>query len=186
MKQDYLLDTNAFFNILKAHDNGSLDKIVDELGPLDEGSLYISTITKIEIISVLGKYARGNAGGFQKCNCVISENGDICQNNRYTKKRKAWNKKVIKGWIKLIKDSMDNKSKLMTLTLIPFDGTIIAKAEKIIELALRFSFASMDALIAATAQNEIDKGHSIVVVTSDKSLKACLSQNGIPWKDIFN
>ena len=180
------MDTNAFFNILKAYNNGSLDKVVDELGPLNDGTLYISTITKVEIISVLGKYARGNTGGFQKCNCVISENGDICQNSRYTQERKAWNKKIIKGWIKLINDSISGNSDLITLTLLPFDSSTIVKAEKIVQLALRFSFASMDALIAATAQNEIDNGNGIVVVTSDKSLKACLSKCEIPWKDIFN
>lgn len=186
MKQDFLLDTNAYFNILKAHNKGGLDQVISELGPLNEGNLYISTVTKVEIISVLGKYARGSTGGLQKCNCIISANGDVCQNSRYTPKRKAWKKKIIKGWLKLIEESISGKSDLITLTLLPFDCTTIRKAERIAQLALQFSFASMDALIAATAQNEIDNGHNIVVVTSDKSLKACLNESGIPWKDIFN
>lgn len=184
MAQDYLLDTNAFFNILKAYNDDSISQITDKIGSLTEGTMYISTVTKVEIISVLGKYARGNTGGFQKCNCIISETGEVCSNSRYTQKRKAWNKKTIKGWLKLIKEALDGTSQVINLSLLPFDNTTIVKAEEIVQLALRFSFASMDALIASTALCEIENGHNITVVTADKSLQACLTASNIPWVDI--
>ena len=47
------------------------------------------------------------------------------------------------------------------------------------------SFASMDAMIAATAKQEMANDHEIIVVTSDKGLKACLSKCSIPYWDAF-
>ena len=80
---------------------------------------------------------------------------------------------------------MDGESSLIVLELIPFDLEIINEARKIIEHALIHSFASMDAMIAATAKREIDNQYEVVVVTSDKGLKACLEKCSIPFWDAF-
>ena len=68
-----------------------------ELSMLISGSLFISTITKIEIVSVLGKYARGSSGGFQRCTRCISEAGESCQNQWYTAPRVRWYRREIGG-----------------------------------------------------------------------------------------
>ena len=77
MSQKFLLDTNAYFNFLralKAEKSGD-NQYTDTIKKIKEGNPCISVITKVEIISVLGKYARGKNGGSQKCNCIISEDG---------------------------------------------------------------------------------------------------------------
>lgn len=187
MAQKYLLDTNAYFNFLRAVQAGKHGdtQCTDIIKKIKDGNPCISLITKVEIISVLGKYARGKSGGFQQCNCVISEDGQRCSNMRYEKPRKRWKAKQIKEWKKLIEETMEGKSKLLSLEVLPFDCDTIIEAQKVIEYALTFSFASMDAMIAATARHEIAKENDVIVVTSDKALKACLGKCGIPIWDAF-
>ena len=81
MNKTYLLDTNALFNYVKYKITySSLDtesqKIIDEL---EGNKCYISEITTIEIVSVLGKYARGGLGAAKKMK---------------TKQIKAWKKLI--------------------------------------------------------------------------------------------
>ena len=68
MGQNYLLDTNAYFNLLKLlrKYNENAKEYPECIKQLLSGNLCISTVTKVEIISVLGKYARGNNGGYNK------------------------------------------------------------------------------------------------------------------------
>ncbi len=98
MSESYLLDTNAYFNFLKyATLTNHADKaeetniFAEAIGTIKKGRNYISTLSQIEIISVIGKHARGNFGGRQKCDCVVSETGERCSNYRYTKNQKRWN-----------------------------------------------------------------------------------------------
>ena len=56
-------------------DSGDQDILSATIEELLSQKLTVSSITKVEIISVLGKYARGNQGGIQKCNCMISQDG---------------------------------------------------------------------------------------------------------------
>ena len=54
MNQEFLLDTNAFYNLLKAinpeaSEQGSL---VDSIATLKHAKLLVSSITEVEIISV--------------------------------------------------------------------------------------------------------------------------------------
>lgn len=53
----YLLDTNAYFKILE--DNYRTSDSNSEIVNILTHNCYISELTKIEIISVIGKYARG-------------------------------------------------------------------------------------------------------------------------------
>lgn len=187
MSQKYLLDTNAYFNFLRAvqAEKSGDTQCEDIINKIKEGNPCISAITKVEIISVLGKYARGKTGGFQQCECIISEEGQRCSNMRYEKPRKRWRTRKIKEWKKLIEETMEGESKLLSLEVLPFDLDTITDAQKVVEYALKFSFASMDAMIAATARREIANKNDIIVVTSDKGLKACLEQCKIPIWDAF-
>lgn len=51
--------------------------------------------------------------------------------------------------------------------------------------ALSNNFASMDAMIAATAKIAREHKREVAVITSDKGLKACLDKCGIPYYDWF-
>lgn len=187
MDKEFLLDTNAFYNLLKAmnpdtNEQGAFDDLVTTL---NNAKLIVSSITEVENISVLGKYARGSNGSVLKCNCQISPEGHICQNNRYTAPRKKWNKKRIKAWLQLIDDIFEGKSQLLTVDIEPFNLTTVAEAKNRITHALIHNFASMDAMIAATAKLACDNRRDVTVVTSDKGLKACLSKINVPYNDIF-
>lgn len=187
MSQKYLLDTNAYFNFLRAvqAEKSGDTQYEGVIKKIKEGNPCISIITKVEIISVLGKYARGKTGGYQRCDCLISEEGQRCSNMRYEKPRKRWKTRKIKEWKKLIEETMEGESKLVSLEVLPFDLDTIKDAQKVVEYALTFSFASMDAMIAATARREIADKNDVIVVTSDKGLKACLEKCKIPIWDAF-
>ncbi len=187
MDQEFLLDTNAFYNLLKAMnpETGGQGALDGSIAALKNAKLVVSSITEVEIISVLGKYARGTQGGISKCNCQISPEGHICQNNRYTAPRKKWNKKRVKAWLQLISDIFEGKSKLLSVGIEPFDSKTVAEAKNVIIHSLIHNFSSMDAMIAATAKLARDNSRDVTVVTSDKGLKACLSKIDIPCNDVF-
>lgn len=187
MEQELLLDTNAFYNLIKAlnPDGSEHDLFGSEVAEFKKSKMIVSTITEVEIISVLGKYARGRQGGFSKCGCKISQDGHICQNNRYIIPRKKWNKKRIKAWQQFISDILCGKSQYLTVGIEPFDNDTVVEAKKIIVHALLHNFGSMDAIIAATAKLAQNSGRDIVVVTSDKGLKACLQKVEVSYSDIF-
>ncbi len=187
MPKEYLLDTNAYYELLKRSREQQKDNTVfsSEIHTLVNSRLFISTITKVEIISVLGKYARGSSGGFQRCTRSLSAAGAPCQNQWYTKPRARWDRKRVNGWQRLIKETIAGTSPLFTVDILPFDDRTIQRAEKLILHALTNNFASMDAMIAATAQGVIEAGRDMIVVTSDKGLKACLSKAGIACRDVF-
>lgn len=187
MGKEYLLDTNAYFNMLKALNLPELaGQYSEQIELIKQGTIAISSITKVEIISVLGKYARGVNGGYQKCNGIISEDGKICPNSRYVTPRKKWNTRMVKAWVKLVEDIHEGKSESIAIGILPFNEATVQKAQKIIMYALEHSFGSLDAMIAATAENEIDNDIEVVVITSDKALKQCLEKCSIPFWDAFN
>lgn len=80
---------------------------------------------------------------------------------------------------------MDGKSNIINVDILPFDEKTIDQAQQVIEYALTYSFGSLDAMIAATAKNAIEDSRNMTVITSDKGLKACLIQCGIPCWDAF-
>lgn len=187
MQKKYLLDTNAFFNLLKESreaEKGS-SAFSEQVRMLISSKIFISNITKIEIISVLGKYARGRSGGFQKCTRAISETGQLCPNRWYAAPEAKWNRRKVNMWLQLIKETLTGTSGLITVNVLPFDEKTICCAEQIIPNALVHNFASMDAMLAATAKEAIVNGQDMIVVTSDKGLKACLKETGIPFWDAF-
>lgn len=188
MQKEYLLDTNAYYNLLKESREKEKGNsfFTTQISTITSGKIFISTITKVEIISVLGKYARGKSGGFQTCTRLVSTDGQSCKNRWYSEPKATWNRRKIGAWLQLIKETTEGTSQLVTVGILPFDNNTIYCAEQIIPHALVHNFASMDAMIAATAQQYIAAGHDLVVVTSDKGLKACLAKVAIPYWDAFH
>jgi len=186
--QEYLLDTNAYFKVL-CFINGKTKNIsnecLKEIKKVLTSNCYISQITLIEIISVIGKYARGANAQKDKCNCIVSETGDICENFRFTPSKRKWNSREVNAWIKLTKDIVNGRSSLLKIKVIDLSCDIIIEAEKFIEHSLRYKFGSMDSIIAATVIDSQKKGKNLSVITSDKSLKAGMAITNIPYSDVF-
>lgn len=183
---EYLLDTNAYFNVLILLSKPKQYQTSTEaamISTLTSTKMYISTITKVEIISVLGKHSR-RGGGCDKCTRIISPDGVKCSNTYYMPVRKKMNCKKIRAWKKLISDTTSGRAQI-NFDVLPFDEKTIVEAQKIIEHALVYSFTSMDALIAATASIANMEGHNMTVITSDHSLLACLAKCKIPYWDAF-
>lgn len=194
MPESYLLDTNAYFNFLKyatltnhADNTDETNIYAEVIGIIKKGKNYISTLSQIEIISVIGKYARGNCGGMQKCNCVISETGERCSNYRYTNNQKRWNKEKIKWWLKLVNETIQEVSPVLSVSVLPLTEKEVIEAQQIVLHALIHNFRSLDALIAATAKEfgKNDGADKLTIITSDKGLKACLDKCALSHWDAF-
>lgn len=191
MADKFLLDTNAYFNFLKfssvSPPGEKTLEVFEAIKIIKNGTCYISALSLIEIISVIGKYARGSVGGYEKCQCIISDTGDRCEHYRYSKTIKRMKPKAIKQWIRLVNDTVSGNSPLLSLTILPFSEKTITEAKKIIEHSLIHSFGSLDAMIAATAKEcaADTEMKNIVLVTSDKGLKSCLNKCEIAHWDAF-
>lgn len=167
MRCKYILDTNAFFNFIKyvsLPQNEREELLDDNINKIKNADCYISLISTVEIISVIGKYARGGAGASTRMK-----------------------PKVVKKWIKLVEDIISGQSPILKISTLSFSEEIIVEAQNIIHYALIHNFGSLDAMIAATAKHHFgrQKYENMSLITSDKGLKACLNKCGIPYWDVF-
>lgn len=192
MQDKYLLDTNAYFNCLRytVLSSGDINQAVfkKNIEKIKEGSCYISELSRIEIISVVGKYARGVSGGKTKCNCIISGDGTVCSNYRYTTARKPMKTRLVANWLKLIEETVTGSSSILTVEVLPLSDDVLREARRIVKHALKHNFGSVDAMIAAALYEERKKeGRSeMKMITSDKALKACLDSCDLPYWDAFD
>lgn len=191
MQEKYLLDTNAYFNCLRyivlSSDSNGDNIYAEQIEQIKKGKCYISELSQIEIISVVGKYARGISKGKTKCNCIVSEDGTMCSNYRYTAARKPMKKRLVATWIKLIEETIDGSSPILTVSVLPLSDSILKASQKIVKYALIHKFGSADAIIAATLYEERKKDslNEMKMITSDKALKACLDKCDLPYWDAF-
>lgn len=191
LQEVFLLDTNAYFNFLKyaafSKDNQDGDPYKAEIERLKNGNCYISSVSRLEIVSVIGKYARGVSGSREKCNCVISETGERCGNFRYVQGRKPMKKALVGRWLQVVKETTEGVSPVFSVTELPLSQEIFKSAQTIIQHALIHNFASMDAVLAATLQEskKIPGLEMMQMVTSDKGLKACLDRCRLSYWDGF-
>lgn len=138
MEEKYLLDTNAYFAILRyvgLHESGNavIDKVL-------KGKCYISKATQIEIISVIGKYARGSSGGVQICERVHEGSDSKCGKRFIVQKQKKWSREKLRDWLKLEKEVSSGKNVLFNVTVLELDDNVIKEAEKFIQNALLYNF----------------------------------------------
>ena len=178
MEEKYLLDTNAYFAILRyvsLHESGNdaIDKVL-------RGKCYISKATQIEIISVIGKYARGSSGGFQICERVHEGSNNKCGKRYVIQKQKKWSREKLKDWLRLEKEVSSGVNVLFNVTVLELDENVINEAEKFIQNALLYNFKSMDSIIVATAIANSDEDCKMVVVTADKALRAGMDKIDFP------
>lgn len=173
----YLIDTNAFWEILCEIAGIPAKGKRFDIDEIKRGDCYISEITKIEIMSVMGKYARGEQAQWQQCNRIIGEDGTRCVARYYNPGRKKWKNRQTADMRKLVKDILEGNSKVFQVKVLPVTEEVIEEAARFINYAFKYKFASLDAVIAGTVCC-YDK-ENFRVVTHDTSLRKALKEDGI-------
>lgn len=173
----YLIDTNAFWEILCNLAGIQLTGRKFDIDKIRGGECFISEITRIEIMSVMGKYARGDQAGWQLCNRIIKEDGTRCKEKYYKTGHKKWKNRQVTAMRKLVMDILSGRSSLFQIHVLSISEEVIAEAEKFIHYAFKYKFASLDALIAGTAI-AYDKDN-FIIVTHDGSFRRALLDEGI-------
>lgn len=100
MKQ-YLLDTNAFFEMLSFLAGKGVRKDEYDFEDIRRGKCYISKITELEILSVIGKYGRGEQEQWQKCSRQIDQDGNKCTHRYYQKRYETLEQTSMHGYEKI-------------------------------------------------------------------------------------
>ncbi|WP_236444111.1 hypothetical protein, partial [Pseudomonas syringae] len=84
---------------------------------------------------------------------------------------------------KLVND-IERKQGPVQADLLPLGADEMKAGKEILsQFAHRFSFGSHDALVAGTVVTANKNGMDLILVTSDKSLKAVCREQGIPHYD---
>ena len=177
----YLLDTNAYFVLLKHIITRNNSEIIQDIL---SGECYISKVTQIEIISVIGKYARGNSGGKQVCDRIHGDTGIVCGKQFIMPEKRRWSQAKLRGWLRLEKEVSSGSNCLFNVKVLEVSPDVIAEAEDFIQYALRFNFKSMDAVILGTAKANSSDDDIMVVVTADKGMKAGMDKINYPHVSI--
>lgn len=176
----YLLDTNALFELVSFLAGKNVRRDEYDFEEIRWGKCYISKITELEILSVIGKYGRGESPQWQPCNRQIHEDGTKCAHRYFHRGINAWNPKVCAAMRKLVKEMTGGTSPLLTLHVLELDDDVLRRAEGFMMHAAKHKFGSQDALIAATAIVH-SKEAPMIVVTSDKALRAAMQEEGMPF-----
>jgi rRNA-processing protein FCF1 len=186
MKKSYVLDTNAYALLFQFPRSEAYINLEKKLMADDVLSFYIPEIVSMEIHSVLGKFRRGGAKEQREtCSKKVYNSDEIiaCGQICYVAPRPRMKPKFFKALQKLVND-IERKHGSVQADLLPL-GTDEMKAGKEIlsQFAHRFSFGSHDALVAGTVVTANQNGMDLILVTSDKSLKAVCREQGIPHYD---
>lgn len=174
----YLIDTNVFFELLCFFSARENSKNTFNIHKITSAECYISEITKIEIFSVIGKYARGRQRQEQICDRQIDKTGKRCMRTYYDPGLKKWSGRQTGAMKKMVKDILEKNSPLIKIDVLPVTPEVLAEAERFIQYASRYKFASLDAVIAGTALYYSEK--ELTVATHDKSLRRAMADAGIP------
>lgn len=182
----YALDTNAYALLFQTPRSAAGQELERKINIGGAVSFLLPEIVSMEIHSVMGKYRRGGAkGGQEPCNRqIIHESVTIrCSNRCVTVPRKRMTINAFKGLQKLI-DDIERGRGPVTAELLPLGSTEIAYGKFLLSRhAGSLAFGSHDSLVAATVYTANRAGRDIVLVTSDKSLKAVCNIIGIPVFD---
>ncbi len=175
----FLLDTNAFFELLGYLAGKEVRRDGYDFSDIREGECYISKITELEILSVIGKYGRGEASQWQQCSRQIDEEGKKCEHRYFHQGRRPWNKNLCRDMYKLVKEMINGSSSILKVNVLDINHSIIHRAEGFMMYAYKYKFGSQDALIAATAIVHSSDTEPMLVVTSDRALRAAMAEEGM-------
>lgn len=177
----YLLDTNAFFEMLSYLAGKNVRADIYDFHDVRKGKCYISKITELEIISVIGKYGRAEPEQWQTCGRIISEDGAKCEREYFHQGKRPWSRKLCRDLNKLMKEMIHGTSPILNVQVLDINREIINRAEGFMMHAVRHKFGSQDALIAATAIIHSTEDDPMYVVTSDKPLRAAMKAEGMEF-----
>lgn len=175
----YLLDTNAFFELLSYLSGRNVRNDEYDFSDIRQGECYISKITELEILSVIGKYGRGVPSQWQTCDRKISEEGEKCGKRYFFEGIRPWNRRRCAAIKKLVKEMTEGQSSILRVGVLEINEDIINRAESFMMHAVRYKFGSQDALIASTAIICSTEESPMYVVTSDRALRAAMKAEGI-------
>lgn len=175
----FLLDTNAFFELLSYLAGKEVRSDGYDFADIRQGECFISKITELEILSVIGKYGRGEASQWQQCSRQIDQDGTKCGHKYFHPGRRAWNKKLCRDMYRLVKEMVSGNSTVFNIHVLEVNDEIIHQAEVFMVHAYQYKFGSQDALIAATAMVYSLDTEPMLVVTSDRALRAAMDEEGM-------
>lgn len=177
----YLLDTNAYFEILKSI---AEERITDKIQDIIRGECYISRLTKIEIISVIGKYARGQSRQVQTCDRIHEDTKNVCGKRFEIPERRKWNNTKLHDWLKLEKEISEGRNPVFNVNVLEVNEKTIKESQNFIKNALLYNFKSMDAMILGTAKAYSEMEDELAIVTADKGLKAALKRISYTYESL--
>lgn len=182
MLSPYLLDTNAYALFLQHPKPLACSRLEEKL---DNGdiSFYISEITSMEIHSVLGKYRRGSPRQLQLCDRqTVGTDSSKC--TWISPGRKPLKAKLFRDLQKLIYDIESMRGQIQAFVIL-LDQETITKAKHLLRTySDHYNIGSHDALIGGVAIRQKAKNRlQLTIVTSDKGLKALLTDEHIPVYD---
>ena len=171
------MDTNAYFAVLRyvisREINENYEKIIN-------GNCCISKLTQIEIVSVIGKYARGAGRSIQICDRVYEGETRPCGKKYVVEKKRKWSQRKLHDWLKMEQDIVNGRNPKIRLTVLDVNDKVIREAQEFIKQALLHSFGSMDAMLLSTAKVYSTNEKKMVIVTADKGFKAGMDRIDYP------
>ena len=186
MPAPFLLDTNAYYLFFDPNRPPAYHRLATKVTTGGVKSFYIPEIASLEIHSVVGRYARGSQSQKQACTRDICSGEGVakCSNTWVSPKRKKMPRRLVHDIRKMATDIEARRGKIQA-TVVRLDSTAIERGRQLLlKYADRFRFSSHDALIGGIllgARQTIGTG--MVLVSSDKGLKAALAEEGLSVYD---
>lgn len=181
MPVEFVLDTNAYASFFQFPRTKAYAALELKLRSDDKIKFALPEIVSMEIHSVIGKYRRGTSGDKVTCGRQILESQTLrsCSNICVYPKKSRMKAKVYKALLKLVNDIEEQNGDICA-KLLPLGKTEMDFGKKFLQkYAHQLSFGSHDALIAGTVAAGLAEGKNLILVTSDKSLKALCREQGI-------
>ncbi len=183
MADTFLLDTNAYALFFQRPSTPAYTNLITEIN----FTFYISELTSLEIYSVIGKYRRGIQDQKQQCGKeIIQANGtnSICANTWISRGRNKLNRRIYHDLLKLLSDIEIKKGDIKAVK-IPLSNEALEKGKDLlIKHADKYRLGSHDALILGSLIDYAhNTGEKIILVTSDKGLKAVASEERVSFFD---
>ncbi len=186
MPAPYMLDTNAYYLFFDSSRPPEYHRLASKLTEGSVTSFYIPEIASMEIHSVIGKYARGSPSQKQDCKrSICTEDGmAMCSNTWVTPERRKMPRKLVHDIRKMIKDVEAQRGSIQA-TIVRLNRAAIERGRQLLlKYGDIFSFGSHDALIGGSFLVVRETmGTEVILVSSDKGLKAVLAEEGVPVYD---
>ena len=186
MPAPFLLDTNAYYLFFDPNRPPAYHRLATKVTTGGVASFYIPEIASLEILSVVGRYARGSQSQEQACpRDIVTEDGVAkCSNTWISPRRNKMPRKLVHDIRKMISDVEARRGKIQA-TVVRLDSAAIERGRQLLlKYADRFRFSSHDALIGGILVRAREAiGPEILLVSSDKGLKAALAEEGLSVYD---